>query len=89
MINKKDNYKDDELVATVTIDTQLVIDILNEYDILSWDGFNGERPKDVEDGTDFYIDAKINGKSIEAEGHTVFPENFDPFVKWIDSALEA
>ena len=89
VINKKDNYRDDELVATVTIDTNLVINILNECDILSWDGFNGKRPKDVQDGTDFYFDAKINGKDIEAEGHTVFPESYNPFVKWIDSALEA
>ena len=87
VINKKNNFKDGEIVATVTIDTKAVIDVLNEYDILSWDGFDGERPEGVQDGTDFSLDAKINGKDLEAEGHTVFPDHFNDFVKWIESTL--
>ena len=58
-------------------------DLLNECGLAGWDGFRGERPADVHDGTRFVMEASAGGRGIRAEG----AENFPPGYRRLERAL--
>ena len=51
--------------------------LLNDCELLAWDGFHGAHPKDVKDGIMFSLKATVNGgRNIRAEGSENFPNHF-------------
>lgn len=65
--------------------TEEMIELLNDCDILSWDGFDEED----EDGTlEFEFEGTINGKEIEAEGRGAYPKNFEDFIDGVEDLCE-
>lgn len=65
--------------------TEEMIDLLNEYDALSWDGFD---KKDKEGTIDFSFEGTINGKEIEAKGRGACPKDFEDFVDEVEDLCE-
>lgn len=73
----KDNRR---LEQRVDADCDEIIGILNNCNILKWDGFYGKNPPHVLDGTMFNFSAKVNdGKTINASGSNNFPKNYWEF----------
>jgi hypothetical protein len=68
-------------------ETAAVIEILNEINICSWNGFHGAHPKLVKDGTMFTLKAKVNGETVSAEGSANFPDNYRLLTDWIYETL--
>lgn len=65
-----------------------VLNILNKYGVLSWDGFDGKRPRGVLDGKTFRLDATVNGgREIEARGDQRFPKNYSEFTHELNKLL--
>lgn len=53
-----------------------IIDMLNKYNVSSWDGFN-KNAKDVLDGDSFTFKVSMsNGDSIYATGYMLWPNNY-------------
>ena len=51
--------------------------LLNDCDLLSWDGFKGPHPKHVKDGIMFILNAIVNdNRTIHAEGSENFPKHY-------------
>lgn len=73
--------KDDRrLEQRVDVDRAEIIGILNNCNILKWDGFYGKNPPHVLDGTMFNFSAKVNdGRTINASGSNNFPKNYWEF----------
>ena len=68
-------------------DTQL-LELLNQCDILKWNGFHGKHPHGVLDGEMFSFRAVVNGgETIQADGSANFPKNFREFRRTIDQIL--
>ena len=46
-----------------------ILKLLNDCELVSWDGFHGKHPKNVQDGIMFSLNATVNGDwKIRAEG---------------------
>ena len=74
--------------AVCSADT--VLKLLNDCELLAWDGFFGAHPKDVKDGIMFLLKATVNGgKNIRAEGSENFPERFREFWHGLDAILRS
>ena len=57
--------------------------------MLSWDGFRGEHPKGVLDGTMFRMEATVNGgRRIRADGSQNFPKGYRELDAGIDEILK-
>ena len=72
----------DEAVTYPISDEQVkeIIDVLNKYEVWTWDGFNEDNP-DVRDGNSFSFSLTMqDGKTIEAEGYMMFPEHFEDII---------
>ena len=68
-------------------DSQM-LELLNQCDILKWDGFHGKHPRGVLDGEMFSLRAIVNGgETIRADGSANFPKNFREFRRAIDQML--
>ncbi|MCR4783932.1 MAG: hypothetical protein K6A35_05375 [bacterium] len=79
-----------ELENSVSCDTDVVLNILNEYGFISWDGFKGPHPKWVKDGIMFRLEASVNGgRIIKASGSENFPKHFKDFLQWMNSTLRS
>ena len=79
-----------ELENSASCDTDVVLNILNEYGFISWDGFKGPHPKWVKDGTMFRLEASVNGgRIIKASGSENFPKHFKDFLQWMNSKLRS
>ena len=76
------------LEARAHCDTAAVIEMLNEINICSWNGFHGAHPKFVTDGTMFRLEAKVNGETVSAEGSENFPDNYRLLTDWLYEMLE-
>ena len=73
----KDNRR---LEQRVDADCDEIIGILNNCNILKWDGFYGKNPPGVLDGTMFSFEAKVNEeRTIHARGSNNFPKNYWEF----------
>ena len=78
-----------KLVKRTTCDTQTLIDALNGFDFAKWNGFSGERPKGLLDGTDFRLTATINGgQRLHADGSANFPKHFHELEQWLYEELK-
>ena len=57
-----------------------MIKLLNDCDLLSWDGFSGYPPKRKEDKVVVYeLKAIINGRTISASSSEIRPEHYQEF----------
>ena len=53
------------------------LSLLRKCRLLSWDGFYGKRPRGLLDGTDFRLEATVNGGTeISASGSQNFPRGY-------------
>ena len=67
---------------------EAVLKLMNEYRVISWDGFSGAHPKGVSDGIMFTFRATVNGgKRIYATGSQNFPKNYREFRNGLNSLL--
>ncbi len=72
------------LEQRVLCDNEMMIEILNVCDIMSWNGFSGKHPFGVKDGEMLDFKALVNdGKIVAANGSENFPKNFREFHKEI------
>ena len=63
--------------------------MLNTCKVGSWNGFHGEHPKYVTDGTMFILEASVNGgKRIFADGSQNFPKHYREFVEFLGENLD-
>ena len=68
-------------------DSQM-LELLNQCNIMKWDGFHGKHPRGVLDGEMFSFRAIVNeGQTIQADGSANFPEHFRDFRRMIDQML--
>ena len=63
-----------------TCEKERILKLINDCDLLSWNGFVGNHPKNVSDGIMFTMKATINGKEIYAHGSENFPEHYREFI---------
>ena len=69
--------------------TEQALGILNKCSLLSWDGFCGNHPKGVLDGTVFDLDATVNGgRRISAHGSQNFPKHYRDLTGWLYEILD-
>ncbi len=82
--------KDERILEkSVTLDTRSVIDALNGFGFIRWDGFSGRHPKGVLDGVMFSLEAVVNGgQKLRAEGSANFPKRFGEFRSWLSDSLK-
>ena len=60
-----------------TCDKECIIRLLNDCDVLSWDGFSGKNPRGVRDGYMFTFKAELNGGTkVYASGSNNFPRHY-------------
>ena len=65
-----------------------VVDILNKFKILKWDGFYGKNPPYLLDGTMFDFTALVNGgRKISASGSNNFPKHYRDFIEALNALL--
>ena len=68
------------LEKQVSVSNAMVLKLLNECKLLSWDGFCGKHPRGVMDGMMFSLNAVVNGdKKIRADGSQNFPKHYWDF----------
>lgn len=74
----------------VSVSCGAVLRLLNDCRLLSWDGFHGDHPRGVRDGTVFSLAAVVNdGKIIKADGSQNFPKHFADFRNGIQEMLNS
>ena len=86
------NGREDEriLSESAVVDMDEAVALLNKSNILSWDGFRGERPKGLLDGIDFRFTANVNGgKKVTASGSENFPKGYRTFTNGLYEMLRA
>ncbi len=65
-----------------------LINILNEYDVISWDGFN-KFAKDVYDGDSFSLNLTSKDDiSISASGYMIWPDNYRQVKSELDNLFQ-
>ncbi|MBR0146861.1 MAG: hypothetical protein IJM25_09390 [Eubacterium sp.] len=78
-----------QLLRRVLCTEQRMLELLNAFDIMKWDGFHGKHPRGVLDGEMFTFRATVNdGVSIRAEGSANFPKGFREFRSAVHLLLE-
>lgn len=88
-ISYRDGSNKRILEKSVLLNSGIVLEILNSYKIISWNGFHGEHPKDVKDGVMFTFRAEVNeGQIVYAEGSENFPQGYREFVSTLNLILE-
>ena len=76
------------LERRVLCDNEMMIEILNVCDIMSWNGFSGKHPIGVKDGEMLTFKALVNdGRIIAASGSENFPKHFREFHREICQIL--
>lgn len=69
---------------------ETVLKLLNDCDLLSWDGFDGPHPKHVQDGIMFTLNATVNeNQKISAKGSANFPKQYREFTDGLHAILNA
>ena len=67
-------------VSRVSCSTEKALKLLNECNLLCWNGFHGAHPRGVKDGTMFFLEASVNGGiTIKASGSQNFPKHYRDF----------
>ena len=76
----RDGEEESVSECSVLCDFEQILKLLNRCKVLSWDGFEGKRPKGILDGITFYLYGIVNdGRKIEARGSQRFPYRFYEF----------
>ena len=71
------------------ISSDQMIELLNTYEVIKWDGFHGKHPRGVLDGDMFSFEAVINdGETIHADGSANFPKRFREFCRAVYQLLD-
>jgi len=83
-----DAHDERVLEKRAVCNTQTVIDALNSFNFIRWNGFHGKHPKGVLDGRMFSLTARLNGgQTLSADGSENFPDNFREFERWLNEKL--
>lgn len=76
------------LIRRATVGENDILQLLNDCNIFSWDGFHGKHPRGVKDGIMFSFSATVNdGKTIKADGSQNFPKHYRDFTKELHDIL--
>ena len=83
------NRKEEQVLEKrVICDKEEILKLLNQCRILSWDGFHGEHPRGVLDGTMFSFEAIVDdGRQIRADGSQNFPTHYRDFTDTLNQWL--
>lgn len=76
-----ENHEDKlDLQKRVTVPAADIIGVLNECNIIRWDGFYGKNPPGLLDGTMFRFTATVNGgRTVTASGSNNYPRHYRDF----------
>lgn len=67
-----------------------IVSVLNDCDIMKWNGFHGKHPRNVRDGEMFTFAAVVNeGEKILADGSENFPKNYRELKERLHVLLES
>ena len=76
------------LQKRATVSESEMLDILNQCDVLKWNGFSGKNPPHVLDGVMFRFTAVVNdGRKIIADGSNNFPKHYREFTAALRNML--
>ena len=85
----KDGSNKRVIEKSAVTDTEIMLELFNLCKIISWNGFRGNHPKDVNDGVMFKFQAEVNeGQTVYAEGSENFPQGYREFVSTLNLILE-
>ena len=74
--------------GSVDVPTDEVLRVLNDCGVSGWDGFHGQHPRGVRDGTMFRFTATVNGgEEIDADGSENFPRHFRELRDYVETKL--
>ncbi len=77
-----------QLLRSGICEKERMLRLLNECNILKWNGFHGKHPRGVKDGEMFSLEATVNdGEQITASGSENFPKHFGEFRRAIGEIL--
>ena len=77
-----------KLEKSTVCDTQEFIKLMNDCNVIRWDGFHGKHPRNVKDGIMFDFTASVNeGQTIHADGSANFPKGYNEFVRALNDML--
>ena len=83
--------KSEEESVEVEIDSDIlnkIIDVLNKYDVIKWDGFH-KNDKGVLDGDSFSLHFTYNQeKKVSASGYMMWPENYSEVRNELDNIFK-
>ena len=69
-------WESEEYAQTIKMFFDRIIEVIDNNEVLSWDGFNGHDPRAL-DGWSFHLRINFeNGSQLRAEGENSFPENY-------------
>ncbi len=78
-----------ELERRVSCTIGTFVKLMNDCNVMKWDGFHGKHPKNVSDGTMFTFSATVNnGQVIRADGSENFPKGYRELVRAFNEMLE-
>ena len=78
-----------QLQRRVLCTEERMLELLNAFPVMKWDGFHGKHPRGVLDGEMFSFQATVNdGVTIRAEGSANFPKGFQDFRRAIHLLLQ-
>lgn len=87
---RKEEGKTRVPVSKAVCSADRMLTLLNDCELISWDGFHGAHPKDVRDGIMFSLKATVNGaRKIEADGSENFPNHFRELWNGLDNILRS
>ena len=88
--SKLPNYNQDDLIE-VNIskkDMDEIVNIVNKYEVMDWDGFN-KSDKGVMDGSSFSFSIKSGeGKNMSAYGYMIYPKNYRIVINRLKSIFD-
>lgn len=88
----QERYRDDsfrfEPDKSISCSMENIVDIMNECNVMRWNGFFGKHPRNVSDGDMFNFTAIVNeGLTIRAEGSANFPKGYHEFIRTLNEML--
>ena len=87
-ISYKEAKEERVLIRRATVSENDILQLLNDCNILSWNGFHGKHPRGVKDGIMFSFSATVNdGKMIKADGSQNFPKHYRDFTQALHDIL--
>ena len=87
-ISDREGKEDRILMRLAAVSENDILQLLNDCNILSWDGFHGKHPRGVKDGVMFSFSATVNdGKMIKADGSQNFPKHYRDFTQALHDIL--